>query len=63
MTSTIRENNNTYQGKIERVKLKAGSLVGKIPIKVNEKTTVFVNPGTNIDEIIKKFTNLMILKP
>jgi hypothetical protein len=52
-TSSIKVNNLMYQGTICKSKMEAGSLDGKKPIRVDDRTTVYVRITKTIKECLK----------
>lgn len=43
------------QGQINPKHLKAGSVKDKIEVQIDERTTIFVKPGTNIEAVRVKY--------
>jgi hypothetical protein len=57
-TGNLKANNHCYQGHLPKDKLRAGSTEGKIEIRINERTWVYVSKNktkSQIREIYERF--------
>jgi hypothetical protein len=57
VTNSLKTNNNAFQGHIDHRKLSKGSVRGKIEVRVDERTLVYINPGKD-----KEATRMKYLK-
>lgn len=54
---TVEKQNSTEQVKISQAAIRRGSVVGKIPVQINEKTYIFVRADRDPEKARQKYTH------